>query len=262
MLASTPESLTDLLDSTSAVLHNVSWETFEKLIAETGEDRKARFFYLDGNLEITAPRILHHVSWETFEQLIAETGEDRKARFFYLDGELEIMPPLAFHEGSKCFLSALIRTFCDELGINIRELGSTLLKTGDIDTGCEPDSCYYIQHEPMIRSKVNVDLRAGDPPPDLVVEVDATSSSLPRLPIYASLGIPEVWRYDGKSLEYYHLEQETYVSRLVSLTFPQLPASVLVEFLQKRLVSGETRTLKQFRAWVQANYPSSPESAL
>ncbi|MDS3860682.1 Uma2 family endonuclease [Thermosynechococcaceae cyanobacterium BACA0444] len=253
MLASSSESLTYLLDATSAVLHHVSWETFEKLIEETGEDRKARFYYLDGDLEITAPRILPHVSWETFEKLIEETGEDRKARFYYLDGDLEIMPPLAVHEGSKCFLSSLIRTLCDELKINIRELGSMFLKTDNMSRGCEPDSCYYIQHEPVIRGKVNVDLRAGDPPPDLILEVDATSSSLPRLPIYASLGIPEVWRYDGKTLQYYLLEQGSYYHRVTSLIFPQIPAPVFVEFLQKRLEIGETQTLQEFRAWVKRN---------
>ncbi len=257
MLTSTPNSLTDLLASTSVVLHHISWETFEKLIAETGEDRKSRFYYMNGDLEITPPRTLHHVSWETFEQLIAETGEDRKARFYYLDGELEIMPPLAFHEGSNRFLDDLVRVICDELGLNMRKLGSTLLKTGQVNTGCEPDSSYYIQNEPVIRGKINIDLRDGDPPPDLVLEVDASSSSLPRLPIYASLGVPEVWRYDGKTLQYYHLEQGSYDPRGTSLTFPQLPASVLVEFLQKRLEIGETQTLREFRAWIKAHCPSN-----
>lgn len=254
MLASSSESLAYLLDATSAVLHNVSWETFEKLIEETGEDRKARFYYLDGDLEITAPRILHHVSWETVEKLIEETGEDRKARFYYLDGDLEIMPPLAFHEGSNRFLDDLVRVLCDQLGLNMRKLGSTLLKTDEINRGCEPDSCYYIQNEPVIRGKVNIDLRDGDPPPDLVLEVDATSSSLPRLPIYASIGIPEVWRYDGKRLQYYQLQSDTYQIVETSPTFPNLPASVLVDFLQKRLKLGETIALKQFRAWIQENY--------
>ena len=39
-----------------------------------------------------------------------------------------------------------------------------------------------------------------DPPPDLAIEIDMTSPSIPRLPIYCALGIPEVWRFDGETM--------------------------------------------------------------
>ena len=39
-----------------------------------------------------------------------------------------------------------------------------------------------------------------DPPPDLILEVDVTSDSLEQLALYAAMGIPEVWIYDGKRL--------------------------------------------------------------
>src|SRR3712207_4832136 len=47
----------------------------------------------------------------------------------------------------------------------------------------------------------DVDLDAGDPPPDLVLEADLPSSSLDELPIFARLGVAEVWRYAGGRLE-------------------------------------------------------------
>ena len=62
---------------------------------------------------------------------------------------------------------------------------------------------------------------AIDPPPDLAVEVDITSSVLNRMEIYASLGIPEVWRCDGQVLEAFCLGiDRRYVRSSESLGFP------------------------------------------
>ena len=38
--------------------------------------------------------ILHNVSWLTFENLLADIGDRRKTLFHYLNGTLEIMSPL------------------------------------------------------------------------------------------------------------------------------------------------------------------------
>jgi len=35
---------------------------------------------------------------------------------------------------------------------------------------------------------------AVDPPPDLVIEIDIPSPSFSKLPIYADMGVPDVWR--------------------------------------------------------------------
>ncbi len=43
--------------------------------------------------------VLHNISWETFEALLRDTGEHRGSRFAYDCGVLEIMTPLFEHEG-------------------------------------------------------------------------------------------------------------------------------------------------------------------
>jgi Uma2 family endonuclease len=45
----------------------------------------------------------------------------------------------------------------------------------------------------------------NEPPPDLVVESDYTRSSLNKFNIYASLGVPELWRYGKQTLQVYQL---------------------------------------------------------
>ncbi|MFN9018852.1 MAG: Uma2 family endonuclease, partial [Pseudanabaena sp.] len=196
--------------------------------------------------------ILNNISWDTFERLLADIGDRRKTLFHYINGTLEIMSPLSLHEGSNRFIEALLGIFTDELEIDMRRLGSLLMKIPDLKLGAEPDSCYYIQNEPIIRGK-EVIIVGQDPVPDLVLEVDITNPSDRRLPIYALLAVPEVWRYDGYSLEFLALENGAYQPIAKSLSFPDLPAAIIVEYVQKRLTLGESGTLREFRKWVREN---------
>ena len=90
--------------------------------------------------------VLHNISWETFEGLLAETGEDRGSRFAYEDGTLEIMTPLFEHENPKIQFDRFILILAEELEIEIRSAGSTTLKRRIAKRGIEPDNCYYIQN--------------------------------------------------------------------------------------------------------------------
>lgn len=196
--------------------------------------------------------ILNNISWDTFERLLADIGDRRKTLFHYINGTLEIMSPLSLHEGCNHFIEALLGIFTDELEIDMRRLGSLLMKIPDLKLGAEPDSCYYIQNEPIIRGK-EVIIVGQDPAPDLVLEVDITNPSDRRLPIYALLAVPEVWRYDGYSLEFLALDNGAYQPIEKSLSFPDLPAAIIVEYVQKRLTLGESGTLREFRKWVREN---------
>ncbi len=193
--------------------------------------------------------VLHNISWQTFEQILTESGDKRNNRFYYLNGTLEIMSPLALHERSNRFIDDLIRVLSDELDIELCKCGSLLMRIRDRKLGAEPDSCYYIKNEPLIREKTEI-IMGQDPPPDLVLEVDITNPSDRRLPIYALLGIPEVWIYDGYNIKFLALENGEYLSIEQSLSFPVLSTAIVVEFMQKRFSLGERKTLKEFRQWV------------
>ena len=196
--------------------------------------------------------ILHNVSWNTFESLLADLGDRRKTLFHYLNSTLEIMSPLSLHEGSSRFFDRLLTVYVDELEIDMRCLGSLLMKIPELKIGGEPDSCYYLENELRIRAQENV-IVGQDPPPDLVLEVDITNPSDRRLPIYALLSVPEVWRYDGYSLEFLALQNGEYIAIEKSLSFPDLPAAIIVKYVQQRLILGESATLREFRKWVRAN---------
>lgn len=148
--------------------------------------------------------MLHNVSWETYARLVAERGDRRVPRFAYDRGELEIMSPSTEHESVAYFLGLLVALFAGETGVNAYGVGSTTFKREDLERGFEPDSCFYVQNEERIRGKSRIDLDV-DPPPDLVIEVDITSPSLAKLPIYARIGVREIWRHDGERVSIFVL---------------------------------------------------------
>ncbi|MBW4478714.1 MAG: Uma2 family endonuclease [Tolypothrix brevis GSE-NOS-MK-07-07A] len=194
--------------------------------------------------------VLHNISWETFETLLAETGEDRGSRFAYEDGTLEIMTPLFEHENPKSNFGNFIIALAEELEIEIRSAGSTTLKRRITKRGIEPDNCYYIQNELAIRGKETLDLEI-DPAPDLAIEIDITSSSVNKLGIYSALGIAELWRYNGRDLKFYQLREGQYIECEFSIAFPIISVSDISGFIQRSKTMGEIALLKSFRACVK-----------
>lgn len=194
--------------------------------------------------------ILQNISWETFETLLAETGVDRGSRFAYECGILEIMSPLIEHESYKNNIGNLVIVLAEELGIEIKSAGSTTLKLKSANRGIEPDNCYYIQNELAFRGKQTLDLTT-DLPPDLAIEIDITSSSINKLDIYSALGVPEIWRYNGRVLQIYQLVEKRYIESEFSCAFPLVPAIEINQFIEQGKAIGEIALIKLFRAWVR-----------
>jgi Uma2 family endonuclease len=165
------------------------------------------------------------------------------------------MAPSAPHEGSKKILGRFVESVSEELNIEIRSLGSLTCRREDLARGLEPDQCYYIENEDVVWDKQQIDLNQ-DPPPDLVVEIDVTSRSIDRLSLYASLGVPEVWRYNGNRLIIYQLEAQEYTERDVSPTFPFLSQVEMLRFLELRRTTKENALIRLFREWVRSQIQS------
>ncbi len=194
--------------------------------------------------------LLQNITWETYERLLNEMGHQRNTRLNYDRGLLEIMTPLLEHEQPNRLLSKVANAIAEELDIEILSAGSTTLKRPDLEKGSEPDSSFYIKNESLIRGKRTIDLNT-DPPPDLVIEVDVTSSSIDREGIYAAMGVPEIWRCDRGEVKFLQLQCGNYVESEHSLAFPVLPVTEVAKFLEQSQTVGETTLLKAFRAWVR-----------
>ncbi|MEB3292242.1 MAG: Uma2 family endonuclease [Synechococcales bacterium] len=192
---------------------------------------------------------LSGISWQTYETLLEELS-DRRLRLTYNRGTLEIMAPSPEHELSKKLIGRFVETLAEESGLSIYPLGSTTFQRPEL-SGAEPDECFYFQNIAVVRGKKRLDL-SMDPAPDLVVEIDITSSSQSRLQVYADLGVAEVWIYDGKLFTVYQFINGTYVISPDSQFFPSLPIPEMAHFLQQASTMDYLELVKVFRSWVRS----------
>ncbi|MHC5599734.1 MAG: Uma2 family endonuclease [Nostoc sp.] len=193
---------------------------------------------------------LSGISWQTYENLLTELSASRRLRLTYNRGTLEIMVPSPEHERYKEIVGRFVETLAEELEVRIDCLGSTTFKLPKL-SGAEPDKCFYIENINVIRGKKRIDL-TQDRPPDLVVEIDITSSSKNRFEVYADMGVPEIWRYDGNDFSSNVLQNQKYISVERSLAFPNLPLTEISNFLEQVGEKDYLELVKEFRQWVKS----------
>ena len=185
------------------------------------------------------------IKWLTFKAIMSDVGDGRAWRVAYAEGFLEIRMPLTEHEERKGMIESFVKAFADELEMEVRKLGALTLEREDLARAIEPDSCFYVQNESVVRGK-SINLPA-DPPPDLVVESDYTSSSLNKFSIYASLGVSEIWRYRNQCLQVYQLVEGRYEPKENSLAFPCLPIAEIPAFIEQSKTIGQRAAVRLFR---------------
>lgn len=193
--------------------------------------------------------ILHNVSWETYEHLVADLQDSSAPRMTFDRGTLEIMSPSSEHERYNRTIAQIVEELAVEMDVNLDSLGSTTFRREDIDRGFEPDSCFYIKNAARVRGKKRIDLTV-DPPPDLVIEIDITSPSLAKFPIFAQVGVPEVWRFDGKQLSIHEISEGEYHSRDESVAFPMVTAADITAFIVESETMERPAWVRKLRSWV------------
>ena len=194
--------------------------------------------------------VLDNIPWETYESVLAAQRDRSVPRLTYDRGQLEIMSPSAEHERLKETVTLLINIVAEEMGINAEGFGSTTFRREDLARGFEPDACFYIASLGRIKGKTTLDLRL-DPPPDLVIEIDMTSPSLDKFSIFAQMGVPEVWRYDGSAMQIYRLENAAYVKHTESTALLGVTEEMIGRFLDTSRTLERLAWVRQVRAWVR-----------
>jgi Uma2 family endonuclease len=192
--------------------------------------------------------VLDGVDWEGYETLLRLFP---RTRMTYDRGVVELMSPMYVHELYRKRLASLIETLADELEIPYIAAGSTTFRRQLLDRGLEPDESYYLTSIGRLNNRMDINLDV-DPPPDLAVEVDITSSSLDRMGIYAALGVPEVWRFDGEIFTVQLLRADRfYALSQSSRAFGFLPIGDIPGRLLDARFPDEMRWGKACRAWVR-----------
>ena len=193
-----------------------------------------------------ATLVIHQTGWEDYERLLEDLADRPRLRVSYDCGKLEIMTPLPEHEAFARFIDDVVRVLAEELVLTLEKRGSATWKTRRLAKGVEPDACYYVANAHRIIGKREIDLES-DPPPDLVVEVDVTNESLTKFPIYAALSVREIWRYDGKTAQFYELAGDGYREISESPSLVGMTPAMLADALERSKTQGQTAALQTFR---------------
>ncbi|HYF52088.1 MAG TPA: Uma2 family endonuclease [Planctomycetota bacterium] len=195
--------------------------------------------------------LLQGVSWSLYEHLLQELGESHLF-FTYDRGDLEIMSPSLRHDRRKTIIARMVELAAFVLNMDVMGCGSTTCKRPDLEKGLEPNEWYYIQNYDRMWDKEDLELEK-DPPPDLAIEADITNSSIDRAGIYASLAVPELWRWDGKTIRYFALRSGVYSPIQDSIALPGLTAAKLQEFIDMSRTVKENEVVHLFADWAKTH---------
>lgn len=192
--------------------------------------------------------LVENVAWETYVTL-ADGRRGCVPRMTYDQGRMELMSPRKEHENIKSLLARFVVAFAEARDIEIVSVASTTFRREDLGRGFEADDSYYIKHAADVRSKEEIDLSI-DPPPDLVIEIEITSSAIRKLDLLAAMGVSEVWRHNGTELSIFSLVDETYRQQSGGSVFPEFPLQTANRAIASRLEKGEIAILKEFRKFL------------
>ena len=206
---------------------------------------------ISGTKEFTGDVILPNISWQTYEAMLADIGDRGSIRLVYDRGVLEIRIPLDIHEAINRLLARIVEVLAEELDLPLKEFGSVTLNRSDLKKGAEPDSCFYIQNADRIRGN-RIDISV-DPPPDLIIEVDITNSSARSFAVYQQLGIGEVWRYANGVVKIFQLQDGDYIECEFSSIFGMISGDVLGHFLHMSATENSTSIVRAVRKWLNKN---------
>ncbi len=202
-------------------------------------------------MAINQKLIMQGVGWDFYEQILADYINSNALHFAYNDGILEVEMPKFDYEKVNRFLLRLIEYICLELNLDFANAGSTTFRQQKKTKGCEPDTAFYLANATQVRDLDEIDL-TFDPPPDLVIEVDMTSPSLDKMPIYAALNVPEVWLYQGQKVEFFHLVGEKYKKVKSSISIPILSSEKATQLLQKGLTVNPKNWFQEVHEWANS----------
>ena len=190
--------------------------------------------------------IVHDVPWDDYVRLLEEFAERPHFRVSYDRGVLEVMSPSKEHEADARLIDKLVWLHLESRDQPVESYGSTTWKLTSARMGVEPDACFFIANASRVIGRLEVHLES-DPPPDVVVEIDLTNDTLKKFPIYAALGVPEIWRYDGTHMHFYMLDAGEYRPITESHAVQGLTAAMLAEALEISKTAGQTEALRAFR---------------
>jgi Uma2 family endonuclease len=213
--------------------------------------RKSDFYAIVKNLPEKADVTFGNTTWNDYETLINEVGEASHLRISYTQGNLKVKTLSSTHENYSALIQNLLSHLSLQKRIKILNYKSSTMKVTKELKGVEPDGCFYVQSADKLPNKLRIDF-SRDPMPDIVLEIDIYHDSKSKFEIYASFGVKEIWRYDGKTFEIYELRKNAeYKQVKQSKSLPILTAKVLNDLLNQSNEKDQYEILLDFEEWLK-----------
>jgi Uma2 family endonuclease len=144
----------------------------------------------------------------------------------------------------------MVEILTEELDIPMIAVGSTTLRREDLDKGLEADESFYLENLSRIGDVCDLDL-TSDPPPDLAIEIELSRSALDRIGIYGALGVPEIRRFDGKTLRILLRDIDGHYRVIeASRALPWIAKEEIQRFVSDE-IGNDTLWARTFRQWVR-----------
>ena len=189
------------------------------------------------------------VTYDSYVRM-REDRSNQHLRMAYNNGVLEIMSPEFCHVNGSRRIYNVILAYAAAFDVLCEPAGSTTFRAGvpgeQAGRGREADESFYIGDVVSeILNKESLDL-AVDLPPSLWVEVDNRGSSKAKLPLYAGLRVPEVWRYRARRqrLWFGRLTGDTYTPIDRSDVLPGLTPTLVLDLLVRNAKSPSSAWIK------------------
>ncbi|MCI0639409.1 MAG: Uma2 family endonuclease [Gemmataceae bacterium] len=187
--------------------------------------------------------IFYNIPWHNHKTIVDALGE-YNVHSTYSHGNLEFIRYSFAHERYKVVLRLIHHVLAESLGISYYCCGSMTMRRDDLEMALESDGSYYFNNVKKMRAKRDIDL-LKDPPPDFALEVDIPKSSIDRLEIFAALGITEVWRFDGKRLQFLILNaRREYIEKGNSYFLPRISPGFVLPFLKASFTKDDGHILR------------------
>lgn len=196
--------------------------------------------------------ILRFRTWQDYENLLNQRVDKAGLRIRYnaFTQEIRIMAPLPKHSNLADLLADLVKALLRAQKQDWQGFTPiTLKRTGQ--QGVEPDYCFYIENRDRILGKERLNLE-HDPPPDLVLEIDLTSTTKPE--DYLAIAPVELWLYRQDQLLIYQFQEQQIQECQTSHHFPEYDIkSLMPQYLDRGWQAGSSVALREFEQFLRGN---------
>ena len=177
-------------------------------------------------MSVAVPRgdsvvVMHDVEWSEYERLRDDPDHDH-VRMTYDRGVLTFTPPSRSHDQISRMLQLMVYEWAKLRPVPLASCDAATQREPERRIGLEPDECFYIQKQSPTGGLDQADWDSPRPP-DLAIEVEVSNPFRGRLPLYATLCVPEVWHWRVEALTVYRLVDNAYVAVPESVLLPGFP---------------------------------------